>query len=195
VRQSDGYDIGSGIIRFSGVATDSVGLAAAQLKIGNGAFQDVTLNPDGSWATAQPLGNDSQGQTFEVTVRAIDKAGRISDTTRSVLIDLVPPAQLTTRILAQPVNPSMAGDATFAFDGSDGNGNSLSTFECSLDGAAYAPCSSPQSYSGLADGTHTFQVRSKDGGGNVDATPASYSWAIDRSLAIKRLYLPVAQRN
>lgn len=195
VRQSDGYDIGSGIIRFSGVATDSVGLAAAQLKIGNGAFQDVTLNPDGSWATAQPLGNDSQGQTFEVTVRAIDKAGRISDTTRSVLIDLVPPAQLTTRILAQPVNPSMAGDATFAFDGSDGNGNSLSTFECSLDGAAYAPCSSPQSYSVLADGTHTFQVRSKDGGGNVDATPASYSWAIDRSLAIKRLYLPVAQRN
>ena len=35
-----------------------------------------------------------------------------------------------------------------------------------------------QEYSGLAYGDHTFEVRAIDGVGNVDPTPASYSWAI-----------------
>lgn len=31
-------------------------------------------------------------------------------------------------------------------------------YECSMDGAALAPCTSPKSYSGLAEGSHTFSV-------------------------------------
>jgi hypothetical protein len=55
-----------------------------------------------------------------------------------------------------------------------------STFECSLDGASFAPCSSPKAYSGLAVGAHTVRVRAIDGSPNhnVDPTPASASWTI-----------------
>jgi hypothetical protein len=52
-------------------------------------------------------------------------------------------------------------------------------FECSLDAAAYAECSSPFSYTNLTGGAHTFKVRAKDSMGNVDATPASRSWTVD----------------
>jgi hypothetical protein len=42
------------------------------------------------------------------------------------------------------------------------------TFTCSLDGAAPTPCSSPMTYTGLADGEHTFRVVATDAFGNSD---------------------------
>jgi hypothetical protein len=51
------------------------------------------------------------------------------------------------------------------------------TFQCSLDGAAFAACSSPVSYDGLS-GNHTFSVRAVDGG-NVDPTPAVQRFRVD----------------
>ncbi len=36
-------------------------------------------------------------------------------------------------------------------------------------------------YVGLADGTHTFDVSGTDQAGNVDTSPASYTWAIDNT--------------
>lgn len=45
------------------------------------------------------------------------------------------------------------------------------SFQCQVDGAAFAPCASPVELSGLSDGAHTVAVRAVDGFGNVDATP------------------------
>ena len=53
-----------------------------------------------------------------------------------------------------------------------------STFECSLDGAAFSACSSPETYLGLGPGARLFETRAIDPAGNVDSTPASYGWTI-----------------
>src|SRR5919204_4578548 len=50
------------------------------------------------------------------------------------------------------------------------------TFECSLDFAAFATCTSPAKYTALQPATHDFQVRAVDGAGNVDSTPVEMSW-------------------
>src|SRR5207237_7413153 len=77
-----------------------------------------------------------------------------------VVHDTTPP---DTPQLYGPSNPSGAS-AYFYYYTNEVN----VTWECSLDGAAFAGCgASYGSYSGLADGNHTFQVRAVDGSGNV----------------------------
>jgi hypothetical protein len=85
--------------------------------------------------------------------------------------DTTPP---DTTITAGPTGAVAVKDAAFSFGASEGG-----SFECSLDGTAWTACSSPATYSGLADGSHTLGVRGKDAAGNVDPTPASRTWSID----------------
>ena len=80
-----------------------------------------------------------------------------------------------TTITSGPTGLTNDPDSSLSFT-SDETG---STFECSLDAAAFAACSSPAAYSGLADGDHTFSVRATDTSANTDATPASRPWTID----------------
>jgi hypothetical protein len=79
-----------------------------------------------------------------------------------------------TNLVGTPPNPSASAAATFSFASTVAG----SSFECKLDAGSFASCVSPQSYSGLADGSHTFQVRASDPAGNTDPTPASYTWTI-----------------
>ena len=53
-----------------------------------------------------------------------------------------------------------------------------STFQCSIDGAAYTTCNASLVTTTLADGSHTISVRATDAAGNTDATPATYTWTI-----------------
>ena len=54
------------------------------------------------------------------------------------------------------------------------------SYECRLDAEAFASCPAggPQTYTDLADGSHTFQVRGVNASG-PDPTPASYTWTVD----------------
>src|SRR5262249_36227530 len=52
------------------------------------------------------------------------------------------------------------------------------TFECSLDGAPWLPCKSPQRYAALVDGPHRFEVRAISASGAADRTPAHISWTV-----------------
>jgi Big-like domain-containing protein len=89
-------------------------------------------------------------------------------------IDTVAPQ---TNILSGPPPLDNSPSPQFTFDGSDDRGNV--TFECALDGAAFATCSSPFALTGVVDGLHSLAVRAKDGAGNVDATPATLGWTLD----------------
>jgi hypothetical protein len=110
--------------------------------------------------------------TFQV--RAIDAAGNIdaSPASQTWVVDTMAP---DTAINSGPSGTITVSDATFSFSSSEAN----STFECSLDGTAYSACASPKSYAKLSNGSHTFEVRAKDGAGNVDPTPASSTFTVN----------------
>lgn len=82
-----------------------------------------------------------------------------------------------TIIDSSPGNPSSSDSATFAFHGTDNVG--VTGYQCALDTAGFANCTSPKVINGLSEGAHTFKVRAKDAEGNVDASPAQYTWTVD----------------
>jgi peptidoglycan/xylan/chitin deacetylase (PgdA/CDA1 family) len=82
-----------------------------------------------------------------------------------------PPAPSLT---STPPASSGSSSASFGFSDSEAG----VSFECQLDGSAFAACTSPKGYSGLADGSHTFAVRARDTAANT-STATSYSWRID----------------
>ncbi len=56
------------------------------------------------------------------------------------------------------------------------------SYSCSLDGALAAPCTSPTSYE-LGVGEHAFSVQATDAAGNVEQTPVTHVWTIQRAWA------------
>jgi Ca2+-binding RTX toxin-like protein len=113
--------------------------------------------------------------TFQVLAR--DRAGNVDTSPASFtwIVDTMPPQ---TTIDSRPATLSPSSSPSFSFSGTDG-GSGVGSFACRLDGGGFTPCTSPQSYSNLAEGAHTFQVRAIDGAGNLDPTPAGVTWTID----------------
>ena len=88
--------------------------------------------------------------------------------------DTAPP---NTSIDSGPSGTAYVNSAVFAFSSTEAG----SSFACSLDGSAFSSCTSPQTFTSLSDGSHTFQVRATDLSGNVDPTPATRTWTVDTS--------------
>ncbi|MDA0182327.1 plastocyanin/azurin family copper-binding protein [Solirubrobacter phytolaccae] len=111
---------------------------------------------------------------YTFSVRAVYPAGNPDPTpaTRVFTVDTGPP---DTTINGGPSGTVNTASASFPFSGTELG----VTFECSLDSAVYAPCTSPRAFSALADGAHTFSVRATDLAGNVDPTPASRAFTVD----------------
>ncbi|MEN9980203.1 MAG: hypothetical protein ABIK38_07710 [candidate division WOR-3 bacterium] len=86
--------------------------------------------------------------------------------------DTTPPI---TSLDSFPPDPSNSNEATFTFSSNEPG----SSFECRLDGGGWSVCNSPANYSGLGEGSHTFEVRAIDPAGNPDPSPELYSWTID----------------
>ncbi|HEU4326790.1 MAG TPA: CARDB domain-containing protein [Roseiflexaceae bacterium] len=85
-----------------------------------------------------------------------------------------------TTITLNPTSRVSSTSATFVFTGTDDvTAQQGLVFECSLDGAAFAACVNPQNYANLAQGSHTFLVRARDADGNLDPSPASFTWIVD----------------
>ena len=174
---------------FSGMDAGAA-VTAFQCSIDGAAYVACT-----SPQTYSDLANGSHG--FQV--RAVDAAGNVdpAPATYSWVVNVIVPDTTPpdTTIDSFPPDPSVTDTVTFTFSGAD-SGSGIAGFECSLDGAAFAACTSPQSYSGLAGGSHTFQVRAVDVVGNVDPTPADYTWTYLTGTVLKdRLYLPFLEQQ
>jgi hypothetical protein len=80
----------------------------------------------------------------------------------------------TPVITSQPANPTNQTGAGFTFSDTQTG----VSFLCQLDGNGFSTCSSPASYSGLSQGSHTFSVKAQDTSGNQGGA-ASSTWTID----------------
>ncbi|MGE0550746.1 MAG: LamG-like jellyroll fold domain-containing protein [Kofleriaceae bacterium] len=110
-------------------------------------------------------------------VRAKDRAGNL-DATPAQYTWAVDTSTPDTEIVSGPTGATSSTSATFTFISPDAGGGAV--FQCSLDDGAWASCSSPKAYAGLAQREHTFAVRVRDAVGNFDPTPATRTWTVDR---------------
>lgn len=75
-------------------------------------------------------------------------------------------------VLAMPEKVTKATGAAFAWTVEAGT-----AYTCSLDGSAFVTCASPQTYSGLAEGPHSWTVSAKLTGAAPGST--TYDWTVD----------------
>jgi Bacterial Ig domain len=111
-----------------------------------------------------------------VQVRAVDHFGRPDPIPASFTwtVDLSVPS---VHIDAAPHDPTNETTAEIAFSSTD----PTATFTCSLDGSAFAACDSPETYTGLTEGDHSFSVIATNLAGN-SSEPISHDWTVDTTV-------------
>jgi Bacterial Ig-like domain len=136
-------------------------------------FQTAALSSQGarsvSWSYT--LGLPADGQ-YTVHAIATDGAGNNSATQSSTFtVDTkAPPAPA---IGSGPEATTTSKSASFTF--SDQEPGAM--FECSRDEAKFKRCTSPLTYPSNSIRAHQFQVRAKDGAGNI-SSPTTYKWTV-----------------
>jgi glucose/arabinose dehydrogenase/Ca2+-binding RTX toxin-like protein len=199
----DGSGLADTIV--GGAGDDEISGNAGDDTIDGGGGSDVLRGHDGNDdIVGGPAADTFSGGSGNDTIRAVDgeadtaiTGGAGADTahvdavdpaTSSVETRIVggppppppppPPPDTTppqTTIVSGPASPTTETSATFSLASSEPG----STFECSLDQGPFAACVSPRTYTGLAVGGHELRARATDAAGNVDPTPAVYTWTIE----------------
>ena len=152
---------------FTFSATDSSAIAGFECSVDGGAYA-----PCSSPITLPPTGEGAH--TF--AVRAIDAAGN-SESTPSSFSWTVDTTEPESSLTTNPDALTNGTSASFGFNASDASG--VTGYLCSLDGGAFAPCTSPVSFTGIGEGAHSFEVKAIDAAGNTETAGASYSWTVD----------------
>lgn len=111
--------------------------------------------------------------THTLRVLAHDEAGNADATPaeRRWRVDAQPPGTL---LVEHPPPVTRSRTATFSFSATERS----ATFQCSLDGRPFAPCTSRITYIGLTPGRHLLAVRARDRARNVDPTPVTWRWRV-----------------
>ncbi|MGH8982641.1 MAG: hypothetical protein ACRDY6_02045, partial [Acidimicrobiia bacterium] len=171
VSYPDGYDADGQVTVSVDAGTDSlsgVDAATGVLERRTIALVGGVCNPfGGGWTPVSSPDTVPPNSCAQYRYRVSDRVGNevVYASGNVVKVDLSAPQ---TTIGAAPGDPSSDDSPSFQFSASEPG----SSFECELDGSGFAPCTSPESYAGLADGSHAFRVRATDAAGNVDPTPA-----------------------
>jgi hypothetical protein len=115
---------------------------------------------------------------YTFRVRATDARGNTdqTDATQSFTVDTVVPDTVLDSGTQGLVTTRTAG---FTFSASEAG-----TFQCRLDGPGavtgqWTRCSTPATYTALADGDYTFRVHAVDAAGNADPSDETRSFSVD----------------
>src|SRR6185295_8132152 len=119
-------------------------------------------------------------------IEAEDNVGNVNPSPASFSwnVDTVAPTTIINH--AMDVNRSTITNGSntrssfviFEFAGND-TGTGINHFECSIDNSNFTSCASPVQSNKLAEGYHSVKIRSQDGVGNTDDSPASFVWTVD----------------
>jgi hypothetical protein len=191
-----------GVLMVGGIAYTAIALAAAAPAAPT--LTSTTPNPSASTSASFAFTGES-GSTFECRrdseasftacsspkpyaglalgahtfrVRAVKGGKTSSETSYGWSIAVPAPPTIGTK----PANPTNLQSASFSFTTNATN----ATFECRLDAAVYAACTTPKSYSGLPVGSHTFRVRAQGPSGSSAGTgpETAYTWLIEQTAPI-----------
>ena len=141
---------GNGLNAFSGSPPSWSAYRAAEY-----SYLRLTITPTQLTGT-EVRQNGTTGDAFTIAA----PVGTAPDT----VIDSAPPAQTASDSASVSFHATQTG----------------ATFQCSLDGGDATACTSPATYSSLAEGTHTFSVQASTSSG-TDPTPAVATWTLDQT--------------
>ncbi|MBI1978478.1 MAG: hypothetical protein HYS62_00260 [Candidatus Aenigmarchaeota archaeon] len=165
---SDNYDLRSMKYRFDNAGT---WLTIDGNPAGSSYTMDWTVD-SGTWSG---LSEGTHYIYFDLTDEATPSSNEYvtpnNDAACEIKKDSVP--GVNVQIDSGPSGTVASTSASFKFSCV---GESC-TFQCQLDGGGFSSCSSPTSYSGLSQGSHTFQVTGTDAVGNSETE--SRSWTVD----------------
>jgi nitrous oxidase accessory protein NosD len=164
----------------SGPAQNATSNGSPSFTFSSEAGASFECSLDGGAFTTCPSPDQLSGLAdgrHSLAVRALDPVGNAdrSAATRSWVVDATGP---DTQFTSGPADGALSNDASPRYGFSSEAGAS---FECSVDGGPFAPCSPPAGPGKLADGRHRFAVRAVDAVGNADSSPAERSVRIDTS--------------
>ncbi len=184
-----GSDEGTGAL-VAGPPRTLQGIAIDGTKVGLVELTTWTHYYEGDWWTATLPGWDSTAtynDTFDPTSLdngfGVEWARHLAPGASTTLVlgfnasepGGAPVPAVAPDITRSPVS-GPAHSATFAFAAHAGDAATVS-FECSIDGGLFNPCTSPATYTGLTVGEHVFRVHGVNSAGDFGPA-ASAMWTI-----------------
>ena len=171
-----------GTVTVQALVTDPGGAVATVVLRGDSQELTTTLapSPPASSVTATASWNTTAiaDGTHTLTASATDQAQNVAMASRPVIVDNTPP---DTQITGGPDGSIGEPSAAFSFAGTDNLSPAAGlAFAWRLDGGAFTPFAAVTSatLSGLASGSHAFEVKARDLAGNEDPSPARRTFTV-----------------
>jgi hypothetical protein len=141
------------------------------------------------WVIWLPEGEQTFiGKTISVTIEQVGEyhgiawgSNNCNERVEQTFTIVVIPARPVPPVVTLTQTPAITTtdvNATFAFTATH-SGIGIRQFNCAIDGAPAANCNSPQTYSSLTVGHHTFTVSAVDNN-NLQSEPVSFRWEVLR---------------
>ncbi len=157
------------VASFTFLSADNLsGIMSTECSVDNAAYA-LCISP-------KALNGVTAG-AHNIKIRTTDRAGNVSSVySYNWAVDLSMP---TVTLQSTPGSVVSVTSASFSF-----SGIGITSYECSIDNAAYVACVSPKSYTGLSSAAHNFKVRGQNAQ-NVQSSAVSYNWTIDTVVPTK----------